>query len=139
MARSVNKVILIGNLTRDPELRKTTSGTSVCNFGIATNREWKNDAGEKNQETEFHNCVAWNKLADIAAEYLRKGKHVYVEGRLATRSWESQDGQKKSVTEIILSDMIMLERRPQGQAEAGQDQEEVMDQEAEIDPATIPF
>lgn len=111
MAKSLNKVQLIGNLTRDPELRYTPSGAAVASFGIATNRSWTTDTGEKKEEVEFHNVVAWRKLAEICSQYLTKGKKVFVEGRLATRQWTSQDGQQKSRTEVIIEDMIMLDGR----------------------------
>lgn len=111
MPKSLNRVQLIGNLTRDPELRYTPSGTAVCTFSIATNRSWTLDSGEKKDETEFHRVVAWNKLAEICSQFLTKGRKVYVEGRLTTRSWTSQDGQQKSVTEIVISDMILLDNR----------------------------
>ena len=109
MARSLNRVQLIGNLTRDPELRYTPSGTAVCSFGLATNRSWKTDAGEKHDEAEFHNIVAWNKLAELCSQFLVKGRKVYVEGRLATRTWTGQDGAQRNRTEIVISDMILLD------------------------------
>ena len=107
-SRSLNKVILIGNLTRDPELRYTPQGTPVCTFGIATNRSWSTDTGEKKEETEFHTIVAWNRLAEIVAEYLQKGRQAYIEGRLQTREWEAPDGTKRQRTEIIASEVIFL-------------------------------
>lgn len=106
--RSLNKVLLIGNLTRDPELRYTPQGTAVATFGIATNRSWVTEGGEKHDEAEFHNIVVWARLAEICAEYLNKGKQVYIEGRLSTREWEGQDGQKRRTTEIIASEVIFL-------------------------------
>src|SRR3990167_5575010 len=109
MARSLNRVQLIGNLTRDPELRYTPNGTAVCSFGLATNRSWKTDSGEKHDEAEFHNIVAWNKLADLCSQFLVKGRKVYVEGRLATRTWTGQDGAQRNRTEIVISDMILLD------------------------------
>lgn len=109
MARDLNRAQLIGRLTRDPELRYTPSGSAVCSFGVATNRSWTTDTGEKREEVDFHNIVAWNKLAEICSQYLTKGRRVYVEGRLTTRSWTSQDNQQKTRTEIVLSDMIMLD------------------------------
>ncbi|HVT01147.1 MAG TPA: single-stranded DNA-binding protein [Patescibacteria group bacterium] len=116
MARSLNKVELIGNLTRDPELRYTPQGTAVCTFGIATNRGWVTDSGEKKEEAEFHRIVAWNKLAELCSQLLTKGRKIYVEGRLANRSWTGQDGAQKSVTEIVINDMIILDnRREQGE------------------------
>lgn len=121
MARSLNRVQLIGNLTRDPELRYTPSGTAVCSFGLATNRNWKTETGERREEAEFHNIVAWNKLAELCSQFLVKGRKVFVEGRLATRSWNAQDGTQKSRTEIIISDMILLDsRRPEATAEAAE-------------------
>jgi len=110
---------LIGNLTRDPELRYTPNGTAVCSFGLATNRSWKTDAGEKHDEAEFHNIVAWNKLAELCSQFLVKGRKVYVEGRLATRTWTGQDGAQRNRTEIVISDMILLDsRRPEGEVES---------------------
>jgi single-strand DNA-binding protein len=109
MARSLNRAQLIGNLTRDPELRYTPNGTAVCSFGLATNRSWKTDAGEKHDEAEFHNIVAWNKLAELCSQFLVKGRKVYVEGRLATRTWTGQDGAQRNRTEIVISDMILLD------------------------------
>jgi single-strand DNA-binding protein len=118
MARSLNRVQLIGNLTRDPELRYTPSGTAVCTFGLATNRAWTTDSGEKHEEAEFHRIVAWNKLAELCSQFLTKGRKVFVEGRLSTRSWNAQDGTQKSITEIVISDMILLDsRRTEGAAE----------------------
>ncbi len=112
MARSLNRVQLIGNLTRDPELRYTPSGTAVCSFGLATNRYWTTDQGEKHEESEFHNIVSWNKLAELCSQFLVKGRKVYVEGRMATRSWTGQDGQQRQRTEIVIEDMILLDRPP---------------------------
>ncbi len=109
MARSLNKVQLIGNLTKDPELRYTPQGTAVCTFGLATNRSWTTDSGEKKDEADFHRLVAWNKLAELCSQLLTKGRKIYVEGRLSTRSWTGQDGAQKSVTEIVINDMIILD------------------------------
>ena len=118
MARSLNKVILIGNLTRDPELRYTPQGTAVCTFGLATNRSWVTDSGEKREEADFHRLVAWNKLAELCSQLLVKGRKIYVEGRLSTRSWTGQDGAQKSVTEIVINDMIILDsKRESGEAQ----------------------
>jgi len=113
-ARSLNKVLLIGNLTRDPELRYTPQGTAVCTIGLATNRSWTNDTGDKNEETEFHRLVAWSKLAEICGQLLRKGRKIYVEGRLQTREWTTQDGQKRQTTEIVMDNMIILDS-PKGE------------------------
>lgn len=109
--RSLNKVMLIGNLTRDPELRYTAQGTAVCNFGLATNRYWVTETGEKKEETEFHRLVAWNKLAELCSQLLAKGRKVYVEGRLQSRSWTGADGVQRKTTEIIISDMVILDSR----------------------------
>lgn len=114
MAKSLNKVMLIGNLTRDPEMRYTPQGTAVCTFGIATNRSWTTDTGEKKDEADFHNIVAWNKLAEICAQLLKKGRKVYVEGRLQTRSWQAQDGTQKQRTEIVINDMVILDKKEDG-------------------------
>lgn len=126
MARSLNRVQLIGNLTRDPELRYTPQGTAVATFGIATNRTWMTDAGEKKEETEFHRIVAWNKLAELCSQLLAKGRKVYVEGRIANRSWTAQDGQQRTTTEIVIDDMIILDSRRESQQK-----EEIFDEEAE--------
>jgi len=111
MARSLNKAQLIGNLTRDPELRYTPNGTAVCSFGLATNRSWKTDTGEKREEADFHNIVAWNKLAELCSQFLVKGRKVYVEGRISTRKWTGQDGIARSTTEIVISEMIILDSK----------------------------
>ena len=113
--RSINKVIIIGNLTRDPEMRQTPNGQSVTTFGIATNREWVTKDTERKSSAEFHECVAWARLAEICANYLKKGHLVYVEGYLKTRSWDSPEGVKKFKTEIVVQDMIMLEKRKSGE------------------------
>jgi single-strand DNA-binding protein len=117
MARSLNKVTLIGNLTRDPELRYTPQGTAVCTFGLATNRSWVTDSGEKKEEAEFHRIVAWNKLAELCSQLLTKGRKIYVEGRLSNRSWTGQDGAQRSTTEIVISDMIILDSRREREEE----------------------
>lgn len=109
--RSLNKVTLIGNLTRDPELRYTPAGTAVCTFGLATNRSWTTQAGETKEDTEFHRIVAWNKLGELCAQLLAKGRKVYVEGRLATHTWTGQDGMQRSTTEIVIEDMIILDSK----------------------------
>jgi single-strand DNA-binding protein len=115
-SRSLNKVTLIGNLTRDPELRYTPTGAAVCTIGIATNRTWVTDSGEKKEETEFHRAVAWNKLAELCSQLLAKGRKVYVEGRLRTSAWQAQDGSQRTSTEIVIEDMIVLDsRRPAGE------------------------
>src|SRR3989337_1637694 len=123
MARSLNRVQLIGNLTRDPELRYTPSGTAVCTFSVATNRGWTTDTGEKKEEVEFHRIVAWNKLAELCSQFLTKGRKVYVEGRLQTRQWQAQDGTQKQSTEVIISDMILVDsKRPVTGGEEGEEE-----------------
>lgn len=115
--RSLNKVMLIGNMTRDPNLRFTPTGTAVCSFGIATNRSWTPaDGGEKQEKAEYHNIVAWGKLADICGQLLHKGDKVYVDGRLQTRDWKGDDGQERKTTEIVIENMMLLS---QGRGGAG--------------------
>ena len=112
---SVNKVILIGNLGRDPEVRYAPSGAAICNIGLATTRNWKNkESGERQEETEWHRVVLFDRLAEIAGEYLKKGKSIYVEGRLKTRKWTDKDGAEKITTEIIAQEMTMLGGREDG-------------------------
>lgn len=102
-----NKVIIVGRVTKDPEVRSTPSGQSVATLSVATNRTWNSNSGEKQEKTEFHNVVVWGKLAEICGQYLTKGQEVLFEGRLETRTWEGQDGQKRSRTEIIAENMQM--------------------------------
>lgn len=109
--RSLNKVQLIGNLTRDPELRYTPQGSAVCTFGLATNRYWVTESGEKREEAEFHRIVAWNKLAELCSQLLFKGRRTYIEGRLQTRNWTAQDGTQRQTTEIVISDMLILDSK----------------------------
>ena len=108
---SVNKVILVGNLGRDPEIRYTQQGTAVANFSLATTNRFKNRNGEMEERTEWHRIVAWDKLAEICGQYLAKGKQVYIEGRLQTREWEDKEGNKRSTTEVVTQTMQMLGRR----------------------------
>ena len=106
----INKVILVGRLGRDPEVRYTPSGATVANFSIATSDEWKDkETGQKQEKTEWHRIVAWRRLGEICGEYLRKGKQVYIEGKLQTRSWEDRDGNKRYTTEIVAQTMQMLD------------------------------
>ena len=116
---SVNKVILIGNLGKDPEVRTTPQGTSLARFSVATTTNWKDASGAQQVRTEWHDVVAWERLAQICGEYLHKGKMVYVEGSLQTRSWEDQNGQKRYKTEIKASNVVMLGRREEGMRGAG--------------------
>ena len=108
---NLNKAMIIGNLTRDPESRTTPSGQAVCNFGVATNLIWTDANGDKQERAEFHNVVAWRKLAEICSQYLKKGSKIYIEGRLQTRDWEGQDGVKRYRTEIVADNMIMLDSK----------------------------
>ncbi len=108
MSRGINKVILIGNLGKDPELRYTQSGTPVASFSLATNESWTDNEGNKHDETEWHQIVAWRGLAEICGQYLTKGKQIYVEGKLQTRSWEDQSGAKRYTTEVVMREMKML-------------------------------
>ena len=116
----VNKVILIGNLGSDPEVKYTPGGAPVANFSLATNETWTDKSGERQERTEWHRLVLWRKLAEIAGQYLRKGSKIYVEGRLQTRSWDDQSGQKRYTTEVVVNDMQMLDSR--GDAAAAGDE-----------------
>jgi single-strand DNA-binding protein len=126
---NLNKAMLIGRLTRDPEMRYTQAGTAMTRFGLATNRYGTGPDGERKEFTDFHNVVTWNQgkrnLAEICAQYLKKGSLVYVEGRLQTRSWEGQDGQKRTTTEINANDVQFLDSRGSGAGggEAASDEE----------------
>ncbi len=145
---NLNKVFVIGNITRDPEIRTLPSGQPVCTFSIATNRVWKDKAGARQTMTEYHNIVMFGRLAEIAKQYLARGKMVFIEGRIQTRSWE-KDGQKRSRTEIVAEEMQM---GPRGSdvASSGQQSEQSPQQkeevetiqypdEGEINPDEIPF
>ena len=118
---SVNKVILVGNLGRDPEMRFMPNGEAVCNFSIATTDSWKDKSGQKQERTEWHNIVIYRKLAEIAGEYLKKGRPVYIEGRLQTRKWQTKEGQDRYTTEIIADQMQMLGGREGGGASSSYD------------------
>jgi single-strand DNA-binding protein len=107
---NLNKVMIIGNLTRDPEVRNTPTGIPVSSFSVATNFIWTDQSGQRQEKAEFHNVIAWRRLAEICGQYLRKGSKVYIEGRLQTRDWVGQDGVKRYRTEIIAENMIMLDR-----------------------------
>lgn len=115
MSRSVNVAIIVGNLTRDPEMRYTPKGHAVTSFGVATNRRWMSEGAER-EETEFHNVVAWNKLAELCSSLLHKGRKVYIQGRIQTRSWQGADGTKRSRTEIVAEDMVVLDSKRGGEA-----------------------
>src|SRR5262245_21563314 len=111
MAKDLNKVLIIGRLGKDPEMRCTPGGSPVTTFSVAAGRQWKDGNGEAHEETEWFNVVTWNKLAEICHEHLRKASRVYIEGRLQTRQWQDQDGQPHSRTEVVASDMILLDGR----------------------------
>jgi single-strand DNA-binding protein len=117
MSRGLNKVMIIGNLGRDPEMRYTPSGKPVTTFSVATSRTWSTSDGEKREETEWFNVVAWSSLAEICKQYLTKGQQVYIEGRLQTRHWDDQEGNKHISVEIVANEMIILsERRESGES-----------------------
>jgi single-strand DNA-binding protein len=109
--KSLNKVLLIGHLGKDPELRYTKGGDAVASFSVATNESWKDAEGNTQERTDWHNIVAWRKLAEICAEYVKKGSKVYIEGKIQTRSYDDKDGVKKYVTEITANDLIMLDSK----------------------------
>lgn len=131
----LNKVMVIGNVGRDPEMRYTPNGAAVTSFSVAANRRWTTPEGEQREETEWFNVVMWNKLAETANRYVTKGSKVYIEGRLQTRSWEGQDGQKRYKTEVIAQNLILLDSRSKA---SGASSEEAHFPE-DIDPEEIPF
>ena len=142
--RSLNKVMLIGNLTRDVEVRYTPSGTAVATFGLATNRSWSSgDGSDRQEETQFHRIVAWSKLAEICGQLLFKGRKIFIEGRLQTRKFTGQDGQQREITEIVAENMMILDTRNRDGAPMGgasEDDfvgvsEEVTNQSQEVAPA----
>lgn len=111
MTMSLNRAQIIGNLTRDPEVRQTPTGVSVASFGVATNFRWTDQSGQTQERVEFHNIVAWRKLGEICAQYLHRGSKVFIEGKLQTRDWEGEDGVKRYKTEIVADNMIMLDKK----------------------------
>jgi len=122
-SRSVNKVTLIGNLGKDPEVRYTGSGVAVATFSVATNESWKDADGNPQERTEWHNIVAWRKLAEICGQYLKKGGKIYLEGRLQYRTYDDKNGVKRYVTEIVMNEMVMLDSRGGGGQSGGAGQE----------------
>lgn len=155
-SRSLNKVMLVGNLTRDPELKYTPSGAPVCSIGLATNRSWTTAEGQIKEEVQYHRITAWHKLAELTSKLLTKGSKVYMEGRIAYRSFTGKDGQQKSITEIILDDFIVFggakrmagdESAPSAPDPAEPAQEDVempdtsskKDESETINPDDIPF
>ncbi len=140
----LNKATIIGRLTADPESRTTPNGQSVVSLTVATNFSWTDGNGQKQDKAEFHNIVAWRKLAEIMSQYLKKGSKVYIEGRLQTRSWEDQNGNKKYRTEIIADNMIMLDSKSSGAGDLGKPEEQQSNtskdsEEEEINIEDIPF
>ena len=145
MSSSVNKVILVGRLGKDPELKYTQGGVSMTRFSIATDETWKDQNGEKQQRTEWHNIITWRKLAEICGQYLNKGKLVYIEGRLQTRSWEDKEGNRRYTTEVQADNMVMLsggrsdETRTVGTSNAAATSTSPSDTNPEITDDDIPF
>lgn len=154
-SRSINKVVLLGNLTRDPELKYTPAGTAVCTFGIATNRAWTTTDGQTKEEAQYHRIVAWQKLAELCSKLLTKGRKVYLEGRITYRDYTDKNGQPRHITEIVLDDFIVFsdgKRTEKGEEEemaAPQQHHESAPQPAEehaaapadedVNPDDIPF
>jgi len=153
---NLNKAMIIGNLTRDPEVRNTPTGQTVASFGVATNFIWTDQSGQRQQKVEYHNVVAWRRLAEIVGQYLKKGSKVFIEGRLQTRDWLGQDGVKRYRTEIVAENMIMLDRagassqaareeqppvpsEPVINVDEANDVDEVTPAEEEIKVENIPF
>lgn len=136
----LNKVMLIGRLTRDPEAKTTPQGVTLTTFGLATNRVWKDDQGNQRDATEFHNIVAWRRLGEICAQYLSKGRQVYIEGHLQTRSWDGQDGKKNYRTEVVADNMIMLGSRQEsgGKYQASSTPSREKDQTSAAEPSREP-
>lgn len=140
MAKSLNKVMLIGNLGKDPELRYTSGGSPVATFSLATNESWKDQEGTLQERTEWHNIVVWAKLAEICQQYLKKGRRVYIEGRIQTRSYDDKNtGAKKYITEIVASNMIMLDAREAGDAGGSLGGSDVQQTQGEASKDDLPF
>ncbi|MGH9357818.1 MAG: single-stranded DNA-binding protein [Terriglobia bacterium] len=137
MSGSINKVILIGRLGKDPEVKYTTNGSPVAKFSVATDEVFKDRSGEQQRRTEWHNIVAWNKLAEICGEYLTKGKQVYIEGSIRSRQWEDQSGNKRTAYEIVARDMKMLGSKAEGDRSA-QPERPMADSEPPASPPATP-
>ncbi|MCK4223828.1 MAG: single-stranded DNA-binding protein [candidate division Zixibacteria bacterium] len=137
--RGVNKVILIGNLGKDPELRYLPSGQSVTKFPLATGSKWKDKDGQWQDRTDWHNIVAFGRTAEVCNEYLKKGSQVYVEGRIQTRSYDDRDGNKKWITEIIAQSMQMLGRKGEPEAEVAEETGQPMAEETKTEDDDLPF
>ncbi len=139
-SRSVNKVMLVGNLGKDPEVRYTGSGVAVATFSVATNESWKDADGNAQERTEWHNIVAWRKLAEICGQYLKKGSKIWLEGRLQYRTYDDKNGVKRYVTEIVMNEMVMLDSRGGGQSGSGDPGPSSPEQPPMSDPADdLPF
>jgi len=136
---SLNKVMLIGNLGADPEIRYTPSGAAVANFNMATKAQWTTKEGEKQDKTEWHRIVAWRRLGEICGEYLHKGSLVYIEGRLQTRSWEDRDGNKRYTTEIVAQGMQMLDRAGQSAEAVSTEERFPTEEPLDVPDDDIPF
>lgn len=132
MSRGLNKVMIIGNLGRDPEMRYTPAGHPVTTFAVACSRMWSTPDGERREETEWFNVVSWNRLAETCKQYLAKGSHVFVEGRLQTRSWDDAEGKKHSRTEVVANEMIILDNRKHQSSEQQATQEPSSEPEDEF-------
>ncbi len=139
MAYGLNKVMIIGNLGKDPEMRYTPSGSPVTTFSVAVTRSWNTADGERHTETEWFNIVAWGKLAETCKQYLAKGKQVYIEGRLKTRRWEDKEGAKRSTVEIVANEMMMLGERRDANPHAPASEEPAAPEEAEGQPGEDEF
>jgi len=135
---SLNRAQIVGNVTRDPELRYTPNGQAVCSFGVATNRRWRDKDGNNQEQAEFHNIVSWGKLAELMGQLVHKGTKIYVEGRLQTRQWEGQDGNKRNKTEIVMDDFIVFTPKGAIPAEPSVDIEE-LPEEKEMRPTKKPL
>ena len=138
-SRSVNKVTLIGNLGKDPELRYTSSGVAVATFSMATSESWKDPEGNAQERTQWHNIVAWRKLAEIVGEYLKKGSKIYLEGRLQYRNYDDKNGVKRYVTEIVMDEMVMLDSRGASSSSAPSEAGNVPPEEAGGKIDDLPF
>jgi single-strand DNA-binding protein len=131
--------MIIGHLGRDPEMRYTPSGRPVTNFNVATSRSWKTSDGERRTETEWFNIVAWGNLAEICNQYLKKGQQVYIEGRLQTRKWEDEDGNRRNSVEIVAKEMIMLGARKRTESDSGSEEEDLDENFMDDDEDEFPF
>lgn len=129
MSRGLNKVMIIGHLGRDPEMRYTPSGRPVTTFSVATSRSWNTSDGERRSETEWFNVVAWGSLAEICKQYLNKGQQVYIEGRLQTRRWEDDEGNRRTTVEVVAKEMVMLGERKKKEGDSGEEDLAVYDSE----------